>query len=114
MYQKSYKLWVDYSLGKVKRKLTQKEQREIQASQFATELLIPTNSLLRLCGGLQNVEVLVDLDFAVEALSQKFLVPKEVMFIKMKGLLQNEPELPKKEEKNRSFIKKKMTDNDSF
>ncbi len=107
MNRNSFQLWVDYSLGKIQRKLTKKEQSEIDASTFAMHLLIPTNSLLRLCNGLQNMEALSNCDFVIEALAEKFWVPKEVMFIKMKGLLQEKPELLPEEIGKGSFLKRK-------
>lgn len=89
MHKRDYQLWIDYHSGDIHRELTRNEYSEIAACDFAMHLLIPTDSLLEICGGWENLE---KMNFyhdhtIVERLSDIFLVPEEVVFFKLDYLI---------------------------
>lgn len=87
MTKGSYKLWCDYHLGRINRELTSEEVDEIEASEFAMHLLVPTSAVETISknnGGLANL--IKDVD-TIESYAKLFNVEKEVFYFKIKYLL---------------------------
>lgn len=102
MRKKDYKLWVAYHHGKINRELTEKEYSEIRAFEFAMHLLIPTDKLLEVCGGFDNLKYYRNY-LMINRLANYFCVPKDVMLFKFDYLIEKG-----KVEKNKVDVKKRI------
>ena len=86
MTKNTFKLWIEYNLG-IRKNLTEEEDKEIFACEFAMHLLVPTESINRyieLMGGIENVKN--DL-LKIKYLANLYDVPIEVIQIKLNYLL---------------------------
>ena len=89
MKKSNYNLWLAYHYGNINRKLTKKEYCEIRACEFAMHLLIPTEAVLEICGGLdslKNMNIYHNYP-VIKKLAQKFCVPEDVMLFKLDYLI---------------------------
>lgn len=105
MQKRDYNLWIDYHHGEINRKLSEDEYSEIAACDFAMRLLIPTDTLLKMCGGWNNLENMdiIHSPKMIKRLSDIFLVPEEVMLLKLDYLMKQ-----KKKDENRISVKKRI------
>lgn len=109
MHKGDYSFWIAYHYGKINRKLTEKEYNEIRASDFAMHLLIPTELLLRECGGAENLtQIDIYHDFLIiRKLANQFKVPEGVMAVKISWVLAKIEKEKMKKVNNRKRILKK-------
>lgn len=100
MFRGDCDFWLAYHRGEIQRDLTEKEFREIRASEFAMHLLIPTKELLKECGGYNNIKNIIILSDVsrIRELANRFKVPVEVMSIKISYILK---EYEKKQERKK-------------
>lgn len=89
MTKGDYYFWLAYHYGGVGRPLTKNELKEVRASDFAMELLVPTDVVLKKCGGLDNLKKLdIYHDSSLtRRLAQEFEVPEEVVRCKLYSLI---------------------------
>ncbi len=102
MMKGSYQLWLDYHKCP-KKHYTDTEIKELQASEFAMHLLVPTDILTRLYG--EKLEKFNELNtyqksIAVKELAKLFCVDEEVVYIKIDVL--------------NKMIKEKKTNDNTF
>lgn len=87
MKKNIYKFWLDYRCGKINRKLTRKECREIKSGDIFMNFILPTDKLLEISGGLDNLKLM-----NVKELAEYFYVSEELMNIKINSLVKEELE----------------------
>lgn len=112
MFKSDYDFWLDYHRGTINRELTKKEYSEIRASEFAMHLLIPTKTLLKVCGGYSNMKNIFYESNSVNSpkirkLANAFCVPKEVMAIKIACVLK-QYETAQEHKKMRAIDKRRI------
>lgn len=112
MKKDDYNFWLAYHTGKINRKLTEKEYSEIRACEFAMHLLIPTDRLLEMCGGLDNLKNMnIYHNYPViKELAKAFDVSEDVMILKIDDLINSE----KIEKKNKEYKKRIMKKEDNI
>ena len=88
MTKEDYSLWVNYHLGNVKlSELNKREIKEIQASEFAMHLLVPTKSILKMIGGEGYLLSAASDEEVLEKLSEHFRVDRHVVLFKLQTLI---------------------------
>lgn len=90
-----YKVWEEYHYNKTNRKLTEEEFAELRANEFAMHLLVPTDSLLKDCGGYEKMKEIYLGDFSfkmrfVEKLAKMYIVSAEIILFKMEHIIFNQ------------------------
>lgn len=113
MFKGDYDFWLDYHSGKINRNLTKEEYSEIRASDFAMHLLIPTEALLKECGGYTKLENIFESENYAEMrkLADKFHVPVKAMIIKISYVLEG-VEIAK-EKNHKGKIRKRVLKKDN-
>lgn len=108
MKNSDYHLWIGYHYGQIKRKLTKKEYEEIRTCEFAMHLLVPTDKVLEICGGLNNLKKMdIYRNYAiVKKLAKQFCVTEDVMLFKLSYLIHKD-ENEEKEGNVKKRIKKR-------
>ena len=97
MYKKDFELWLDYHKNPGNREYTEEEMKEIRASDFAMDLLVPTDSFLEYCGGIEKLKRsdIITLNITINKAAEYFKVPTEVIAVKVKELQKEEQEKKK-------------------
>lgn len=111
MDRSNYQFLLDVYQGKIKRKLTDEELKELKDNEFVMSFLISTPVLLKYCGGYEMIKKIVNLDGLalsnyMEWLSKIFNVDPELILIKMASIVYER----EKEKNKRAKIKKKNHD----
>lgn len=83
----SYKLWLEYNTGKVERLLTEEEKKEMEAYDFALELLVPTNRFLEELRGYGELRQIKKNPYLIYELSERFMTEPEIILIKLDKLI---------------------------
>lgn len=80
--------WKKYKLGLIhKDSLTSEMKKEIEACDFAMNMLLPTKKFLKACSALGGFDKVVISDERVDILSKIFEVPKSITYIKLQTIL---------------------------
>ena len=106
MFKSDYNFWLAWHYGQIDRKLTEKEESEIRASEFAMHFLIPTNALLEKCGGydnLKNQNIYHNYPL-IRKLANEFHVSEDIMLFKLDYIMKMGKAV---EDKTKSKIYKK-------
>lgn len=87
MYRSDYDFFLKYLSGKINRKLTEKEYEEVRASMFAMYLLIPEETIINVCGGIEEVNKINYYDSSkIQHLANIFQVPYSLMAVRLELL----------------------------
>lgn len=104
MTKEDYELWINYHMNP-KSNYTKEEMSEIRASEFAMDLLIPTDKLLELCGGIKIIKEMNDVEIIrlIKHLKDVFDVDEEVLYIKINKVIKHDNERNVKKLKKKKF-----------
>ena len=87
MTKDDYQLWENYHLGLIKRELSEEEQKEIDASEFAMHLLVPTEAISQIAEYFGGLEIVLHSSTLVQMLANKFVVPTNIIIFKIDYLI---------------------------
>lgn len=92
MYKEDFELWIDYHKTDGNKEYTKKQLEEIRACEFAMNLLVPIDSFLEYCGGIEKIRKadIITINIIINKAAEYFKVPTEVISVRVKELQKEE------------------------